>query len=266
MPLLQTNNLQKRFDGVHAVDHLSLGFEAGKITSIVGPNGSGKSTLVNTLTGMLAMDGGEVIVDGAGLAGVTGVPSGRGGIHLSKILPQDVPVYGLTRTFQDVRLFEQMPVIDNILVVLTERAVGAALFEKHGPLHLERAEAVLQRVGLFDKRHELAKNLSYGQRKLLEIARVLAMLQGNGGGGEINLIFFDEPFAGLFPEMVKTVISVMKELRDKGKAIVLIEHNMDIIRELSDHLYVLDAGKLLASGTPDAVLSRKDVIEAYLGE
>lgn len=255
MPLLQTKHLQKHFDGVHAVDHLSLDFEAGKITSIVGPNGSGKSTLVNTLTGMLPMDGGEIIIDGT---------SGRAGIRLSKILPHDVPVYGLTRTFQDVRLFEQMPVIDNILVVLTERAVEQALFEKHGALHLERAEAVLRRVGLFDKRHELAKNLSYGQRKLLEIARVLGMLQS--GGGEINLIFFDEPFAGLFPEMVKTVISVMKELRDKGKAIVLIEHNMDIIRELSDHLCVLDAGKLLASGTPDVVLSRKDVIEAYLGE
>ncbi len=267
MPLLQTKNLQKRFDGVHAVDHLSIGFEAGKITSIVGPNGSGKSTLVNTLTGMLGMDGGEVHIDGASASDAQATGTGSrasSGIRLMKILPQDVPTYGMTRTFQDVRLFEQMLVIDNILVVLTERNIASALFEKHGPLHTERAEAVLRRVGLYDKRHELAKNLSYGQRKLLEIARVLAMLQS--AGGEIDLIFFDEPFAGLFPEMVKTVISVMKELRDKGKAIVLIEHNMDIIRELSDHLCVLDAGKLLAEGKPDIVLARRDVVEAYLGE
>lgn len=250
MPYLRTHNLEKKFDGVHAVDHLSVTFEAGKITSIVGPNGSGKSTLINTLTGMIPVDGGAVII-----ADTT---------HLTKVVPYQVPLYGMTRTFQDVKLFEQMPVLDNVLVVLTERNIVSALFEKHGTYHLERAEEVLKRVGLWEKRNELAKNLSYGQRKLLEIARVLGML--HGAPGEIELIFFDEPFAGLFPEMVKTVISVMKELRDKGKAVVLVEHNMDIIRELSDHLYVLDAGKLLADGEPLQVLARKDVIEAYLGE
>jgi ABC-type branched-subunit amino acid transport system ATPase component len=122
----------------------------------------------------------------------------------------------------------------------------------------------LKKVGLWEKRNELAKNLSYGQRKLLEIARVLAIV--HSGVGDIEIIFFDEPFAGLFPEMIKTVVAVMKELREHGKTVVLIEHNMDLIRELSDHLYVLDAGQLLAEGNASEVLARKDVIEAYLGE
>jgi ABC-type branched-subunit amino acid transport system ATPase component len=170
----------------------------------------------------------------------------------------------MTRTFQDVRLFEQMPVLDNILVVLTERSIWKALFEKHTALHLEKAEQVLKKVGLWEKRNELAKNLSYGQRKLLEIARVLAMVKSSNG--DIEVIFFDEPFAGLFPEMVKVVITVLKELRTHGKAVILVEHNMDLIRELSDHVFVLDSGGLLAEGSASEVLARKDVIEAYLGE
>ncbi len=229
---------------------MSISFEPGKITGIIGPNGSGKSTLINTLTGIHQIDGGEVIVAGAE--------------KLTRILSHEVPEIGMTRTFQDVRLFEQMPVLDNVLVVLTKRSIWSALFEKHSKLHLELAEEVLQKVGLWGKRDELAKNLSYGQRKLLEIARMLAMVRS--GAGDIRVIFFDEPYAGLFPEMLKIVENVMKELRTQGKAVVLVEHNMDLIRSLSDYLYVLDAGQLLAEGKPDEVLARKEVVEAYLGE
>ena len=247
---LTTKNLTKHFDGIYAVNKLSVTFEPGKITSIVGPNGSGKSTLINTLTGIHAVDGGQVIVSKNTV--------------LSKIIPYEIPFYGMTRTFQDVKLFEQMLVLDNILVVLTERSIWKALFERHTALHLEKAEAVLKKVGLWEKRNELAKNLSYRQRKLLKIALVLAIVESVTW--DIEVIFFDEPFAGLFPEMVKVVVSVLKELRTHGKAVVLVEHNMDLIRELSDHLYVLDSGELLAEGMPDVVLARKDVIEAYLGE
>ena len=250
MSILSTHNLTKHFDGVYAVNKLSISFESGKITGIIGPNGSGKSTLVNTLTGVIPIDAGQVIV-----AGVE---------KLSRINAYDVPTYGMTRTFQDVRLFEQMPVIDNILVVLTERSIWKALFETHTAFHIEKAEEALKKVGLWEKRNELAKNLSYGQRKLLEIARVMAMI--HCGVGDVNIIFLDEPFAGLFPEMIKIVTTVMKELRDQGKAVILIEHNMDLIRELSDHIYVLDSGELLAEGKPAEVLARRDVVEAYLGE
>jgi len=198
---------------------------------------------------MIPMDGGQVLISGE---------------RLSRMHAYEIPFYGLTRTFQDVRLFEQMPVIDNILVVLTKRSIWPALFERHSATHLEKAEEVLRKVGLWDKRDELASSLSYGQRKLIEIARVLAMCRS--GAGDIEAIFFDEPFAGLFPEMIKIVEAAMKELRAQGKAVILVEHNMDLIRALSDHLYILDAGELLAEGKPADVLARKDVIEAYLGE
>ncbi len=250
MSILTTHNLSKHFSGVTAVNRLSVNFELGKITGIVGPNGSGKSTFINTVTGMILIDSGEIII-----AGVE---------KFQKISAHEVAGLGITRTFQDVKLFEQIPVLDNILVVLTERGVWKSLFEKYKKLHLEKAEEVLTKVGLWDKRHELAKNLSYGQRKLLEIARVLAMI--HSGVADINIIFFDEPFAGLFPEMIKTVVQVMKELREEGKAVILVEHNMELIRELSDHLIVLDSGELLAEGNVDDVLYRADVIEAYLGE
>lgn len=250
MPILETKNLEKHFDGVYAVDKLSLSFEEGKIIGLIGPNGSGKSTLINTLTGILPLDGGSVQVSRHS--------------ELSKIDSDEVSFYGITRTFQDVRLFEQMTVFDNVLVVLTDRGVREAFFERHGSFHEDKTEEVLKKVGLLEKRSELAVNLSYGQRKLLEIARALAMLHSPTGGAKI--FFLDEPFAGLFPEMIKIVVSVIKELREKGKTVILVEHNMDLIRQLCDYVFVLDAGKLLAEGKPEAVLAQKEVIEAYLGE
>lgn len=244
MPILETKHLYKHFDGVAAVDHISLSIDRGKITSIIGPNGSGKSTFVNLLTGLIPIDKGEVVIASS--------------VHFIKVKSHEVRDYGITRTFQEVRLFEQMSVLDNVLLVLTERGVVSSLFEKHGAYHLKKAEEVLNQVGLWQKRNDLANTLSYGQRKLLEIARVLAT--------DADIILLDEPFAGLFPEMLKIVVSIIKELRSQGKTIVLIEHNMDLIRELSDHLIVMDAGKLLAQGIPTEVLAKREVIEAYLGE
>ena len=243
MYILEIKNLKKSFGGVHAVSGLTLSFARGTVTSIVGPNGSGKTTLVNVLSGVRAMDGGTVSVAGA---------------TLHAINPEELPALGITRTFQDVRLFEQMTVFDNILVVLTARNPYRALFERAASAHRARVEEVLTKVGLWEKRNELAYNLSYGQRKLLEVARVLAM--------DTEIILFDEPFAGLFKEMVKVIVGIIKELRAAGKTVLLIEHNMDLIRELSDHVVVMDAGALLAEGGAHEVLARRDVIEAYLGE
>jgi len=240
---LETKNLKKYFGGVHAVDGLTMSIRKGTITSIIGPNGSGKSSCVNVLSGVYPIDSGTVTIDGA---------------HYYELKTHDVSTVGITRTFQEVRLFEQMTVLDNILVVTTERGVFGALFERHTDYHVRKSMEVLKRVGLEEKKNALASNLSYGQRKLLEIARVLAM--------DKSLLLFDEPFAGLFPQMVKIVLSILKELREQGRTIVLIEHTMDIIRELSDEVIVIDEGKVLAHGTPEAVLKRKDVVEAYLGE
>lgn len=241
--ILKVKNLHKHFEGVKAVDGLSFGIESGKITGIIGPNGSGKTTLINLLSGMLVPDGGKIAIND---------------VRMTKVSAPQLPSYGVTRTFQDVRLFEQMTVLDNILVVLTERNVVGALFEHHTQLHINKAEEVLKQVGLWEKRDALAARLSYGQRKLLEIGRVIAM--------DVDIILFDEPFAGLFKEIIKEVVVIFEHLREQGKTIILIEHNMELIRQLCDHLVVMDEGKLLAEGAPEKVLAKREVIEAYLGE
>jgi len=243
MVALETKHLSKHFGGVQAVGGLSIVIEKGKVTGLIGPNGSGKTTLINLLTGMVAFDGGTVLISGT---------------RLQKVRSFDIASFSITRTFQAVRLFEQMTVEDNLLVVLTERGVLSSLFERHKEFHLKQVEELLRGAGLWEKRHENAENLSYGQRKLLEIARAVAM--------KAEIYFFDEPFAGLFPEMRRIVSDTIKRLREEHKTVILVEHDMDIIRELPDHVIVMDAGKLLAEGAPHEVLADKRVIEAYLGD
>jgi ABC-type branched-subunit amino acid transport system ATPase component len=240
---ISTKNISKSWGGVRAVDDLSVHIPEGKITGIVGPNGSGKTTLINLISGLFGADYGLTVISG---------------VERSKINPWENPAYGVTRTFQQVRIFEQMTVLDNLLVVLTERSPLASIFEKHTKLHLVRAHDILKKVGLEEKKNSLGENLSYGQRKLLEIARVMAM--------DSQIILLDEPFAGLFPEMVKQIAGFVAEWKHEGKTIILVEHNMSLIRELCDHLIVMDAGKMLAEGAPEEVLSKKEVMEAYLGE
>jgi branched-chain amino acid transport system ATP-binding protein len=143
-------------------------------------------------------------------------------------------------------------------VVLTERNVFGAMFERHGKFHLSRAEEILTCVGLWGKRHELAANLSYGQRKLLEIGRALAM--------NAEIFLFDEPFAGLFPEIARAVSNILMELKKEGKTIVLVEHDIGVVRKISDEVFVLDSGQLLAQGKPDEALARREAVEAYLGD
>ena len=212
------------------------------ITCIVGPNGSGKSTLVNLLSGILPLDEGIVVIDGVGL---------------KVVHPHETPAHGITRTFQEVRLFDQITVWDNIMVVLTARRVFRALMQREQRSQKERAESILKTVGMWEKRRSLAMDLSYGQRKLLEIGRAMAL--------DVNIYLFDEPFAGLFPQMLERVKTILKDMREQGNTIVFVSHNMDIVRELSDHLFVLDSGMLLAVGEVEEVLSRSEVIAAYLG-
>ena len=239
---LETVEISKHFGAVRAVRELSLSIPRTGMTSIVGPNGSGKSTLVNLLSGTLPLDGGLVIIDG---------------VSLKVVKAHEMLGHGLTRTFQEVRLFDQISVWDNIMVILTERRLFPALMERTKPSHKEKAQRVLENVGLWEKRHSLAAELSYGQRKLLEIGRAIAL--------DVNTYLFDEPFAGLFPQMLEKVKVIMKQVRDQGHTIIFVSHSMDIVRELSDHVIVLDSGRLLTEGEVEDVLSRPEVIEAYLG-
>jgi len=244
MIILETNKLVKRFNGICAVDRLSIRINRGQITGIIGPNGSGKTTLINLLSGVSKIDSGQVIIAGSE--------------KFSRILPHQSLFYGVTRTFQNVRLFEQMTVLDNVLVVVTERTVVGSLFEKNEKYHQKTAEKFLRKVGLWEKRNQLAVHLSYGQRKLLEIARTLVT--------KADIYLFDEPFAGLFPEMRKVISRIIKELKQENKTVIIVEHDIDLIRELCTQVFVMDEGKLLAEGKPEKVLKRKEVIEAYLGK
>ncbi len=240
--VVETKEVSKHFGAVKAVDELSISIPSGRITSIAGPNGSGKSTLINLLTGVLPIDGGMVIVDGVGL---------------KVVKAHEMPGLGVTRTFQEVRLFDQISVLDNIMVVLTDRKVFSAMFERTKSGQRSRAREILQSVGMWDKRGSLAQDLSYGQRKLLEIGRAMAL--------GVNIFLLDEPFAGLFPQMLERVKVILKRMRDEGRTIIFVSHNMEIVREMSDHIVVMDSGRLLTSGDVEVVLSRKEVIEAYLG-
>ncbi len=239
---LETVEISKLFGGVKAVDDLSISIPRKGMTSIVGPNGSGKSTLVNLLSGTLPLDGGMVIIDGLGL---------------KVVKAYETPAHGLTRTFQEVRLFDQITVWDNIMVVLTNRSLFPAMIERTKASHREKAQRILENVGMWEKRRSLAQDLSYGQRKLLEIGRALAL--------DVNTYLFDEPFAGLFPQMLERVKNIMKGMRDEGRTIIFISHNMDIVREMSDYIIVLEGGRLLTEGEVEEALGRQEVIEAYLG-
>lgn len=243
MAILETHSVKKYFGGVHAIDNVTVSFESGKITGLIGPNGSGKTTLMNILSGVIPFDSGTITVfsDSA-----------------QSVKSWDMPELGITRTFQNIRVFEQMTVLDNLLVVMTNRHPVGSIFGTHEIAHVTQAEIILEKLGLTHQKNNLASNLSYGQRKLLEIGRTLLM--------KSEIYLFDEPYAGLFPEMVKLVTTIMSELRNAGKTVILIEHNMTIIRQLCDTVIVMDSGKVLATGTPEEVLSNKKVIEAYLGE
>ena len=239
---LETKEISKHFGAVKAVEKLSISIFREWITCIVGPNGSGKSTLINLLSGMLPVDEGIVVIDTVGIR---------------VLKAHKTPDHGITRTFQEVRLFDQISVWDNIMVVLTDRRLIPSLIERTKPRHREEAKKILQSVGMWEKRDAMAGDLSYGQRKLLEIGRAMAL--------DVGIYLFDEPFAGLFPQMLERVKAILKEMRERKRTIVFVSHNMDIVRELSDHIFVLDSGTLLAVGEVDEVLGRSNVIDAYLG-
>jgi ABC-type branched-subunit amino acid transport system ATPase component len=240
--IITTNGLVKKFGGVIAIDHLSISIPRGKITCILGPNGSGKSTLFNVLTGLIPFDEGVVSINGK---------------NCKMLQPYANRTRSVARTFQEVRLFNQMTALDNVLIALQERRFPHSLFQFTSADLRNRGESYLRLVELTEKSANLAGDLSFGQRKLLEVARVLA------AGSEI--VLFDEPFAGMSFARIETVKNLLSALRSQLKSIVLIEHNMDVIRSLADEVVVLHHGQLLARGTFDEISHNDAVLAAYLG-
>jgi ABC-type branched-subunit amino acid transport system ATPase component len=243
MNAIKVTHITKTFGGLRAVDDLSIKIPRGITTGLIGPNGSGKTTLMNLLTGILTPDCGEITVDGK---------------SFPRVNPIDLRKLRIARTFQDGRLINQISVMNNLLLAIAKTGIVSGLAQVDLPAEaLTKADAMLSKLHLIDHRDALVESLSYGQRKLLELGR--AIIQ------DADIYLLDEPFTGLFPAVVEQVAELLTELKASGKTLVIIEHNIGLIRRLSDNIIVLDHGQLLANGTPSEVLTNKKVQEAYLG-
>jgi len=251
MALLEISKMTKTFGGLKAISDVTFSLEKGRIASIIGPNGAGKTTFFNTLTGIYKPDGGSIKFNGKSLVGLR---------------PDQIAARGIARTFQNIRLFPDMTVIENILV-------GMHIHFKQSPLQTllrlpafknEEAEAekkaaeLMKYVGLKKVENELAKNLPYGAQRRLEIARALA--------ADPLLLLLDEPAAGMNPQETEDVTRLFQEIKnDLGITILLIEHDMRVVMKISEDICVMDYGEKIAQGTPEEIRSNTRVIEAYLG-
>lgn len=236
--MLELVDVTKSFGGLRALDGLSFEVERGEILGMIGPNGSGKSTAFNVITGTLPSDGGTVIFDGED---ITDLP------------PHRISHRGIARTFQVVRPFPQLTALENVLAGRLFGGQGSNLDEE------ARTEAttVLDQVGLAEKSEAIASSFTIVERKWLEVARALA--------SKPKLMLLDEFMAGLTPHEIPHAVDLVKSISDTGIAIVLVEHVIKAITGACDRVVVLDAGKKLAEGTPDAIVDNPAVIEAYLG-
>ncbi len=250
--MLEVRNLSMRFGGLLAVDQVSLDVQEREIVSIIGPNGAGKTTVFNCMSGFYRPTGGKILFEGKEI-------QGKPDYRISRL--------GLVRTFQHVRLFSKMTVVENLLVAqhrhLNTNLIAGLLkspsYRQREQQALDRAAYWLERVGLLDMANREAGNLAYGQQRRLEIARCMVT--------EPKLLMLDEPAAGLNPAETRDLNQLIIGLKeDYNVSVVLIEHDMSLVMEISDRINVINQGRPLASGTPDEVRQNEDVIKAYLGE
>ena len=271
--VLQLSDVTMQFGGVVAVDNLSLEVHRGEIVALIGPNGAGKTTAFNVVTGVYAPTNGAVFFEGKCIA--QNFPHGKmkklyagqnNGKYTSVVsyTPDKITKLGVARTFQNIRLFRNMTVLENVLVA-KHMNMKAGLFSATFRLN-RREEAQMQKealelldiVGLHDVRDEIASNLPYGKQRHLEIARALATGP--------KLLILDEPAAGMNPQETDELTEFIRKIKgDFDLTVFMIEHHMDLVMEISDRIYVIDFGKLIASGNPEEVQNNPAVITAYLG-
>jgi len=256
-PLLEVRNLTMDFGGLRAVDGVSLAVHPGEIVALIGPNGAGKTTFFNCVTGIYKPTRGEVLIH---------PPQGHS-LKLNGLRSHRVTALGMARTFQNIRLFPDMTVLENVMIgrhCRTRSNVIGAILRGAGTRQQERetiehSYALLDQIGLTELADEFARNLPYGGQRRLEIARALAT--------EPFLLLLDEPAAGMNPQETKELDELIVRIRAEEQiAILLIEHDMKLVMNISDRIYVMEYGKKIAKGTPQEIRNNKKVIEAYLGE
>ena len=271
--ILKAENVTMQFGGVVAVDNLNLEVNAGEIVALIGPNGAGKTTAFNVITGVYQPTNGAVWFQGEKI--VENYPQGKmkklyRGEHAgeySHVLaptPDKITKLGMARTFQNIRLWKSQSVFDNVLIAMHCRthtnflAASFRLNRQEEQTQRERVAQLLETVGLYDVKDELATSLPYGKQRRLEIARALA--------AEPRLLLLDEPAAGMNPQETQELTGFIAQIRkDFHMTVFLIEHHMDLVMDISDRIYVLDFGRLIAQGTPEEIQNNKRVIDAYLG-
>ena len=251
MALLDVRNIHKEFGGLKAVNDVSFHVEEGEIISIIGPNGAGKTTMFNLITGAYSIDRGSVFFQGGEITNKT---------------PQEIVVKGIARTFQNIKLCNNMRVIENVLIgmdtglkySLVDIMLRTPKFRKAEQEKHAEAIRILKAIGLGERIHEYAGNLPYGERRKLEIARAIAT--------GAKLLLLDEPAAGMNENESAELMGCISLLRESGYTILLIEHDMQVVMNISDRIYVLDYGVLIAQGRPEEIAANPNVIKAYLGE
>jgi branched-chain amino acid transport system ATP-binding protein len=251
MPQLEITNLHKNFGGLVAIDSVDLEIKTGETVGIIGPNGAGKTTFFNCISGIIDPDDGDIVLKGE---------------EITHRKSYEIAKKGMVRSFQEARALEEMSVEDNVKLGAQDHPgerIGAVLFDggtvrEHETSVEDRAEEIMEFLDIIHLHDEYASSLSGGQRKLLDLARMLM--------ADPDLFLLDEPFAGVNPALTVNIISHLEELKERGKTLVIVEHEIESLLQIVDRLVVLHNGRILTDGSPSQVIENEDVIEAYLGE